>query len=290
MKKVIFDLETTSAERDTCRIVQLAIKQIDEDGKVLINKSKMYNPGVPITPAATETHGITDAMVKKCPSFSDDAKKLRKIFEDAILVGYNLIVFDIPVLLNEFDRAGVEINLSRKVIDVMKLETVLSPRTLGAVYERYTGKKLEGAHNAQADVDGTEIVFEYQMKKIIRDGLNEEELLAKVGVPQDAADFFGKLKYDKDGDLIFNFGKNKDLKVKDEYHYANWILDNAFPAQIKKLIREEQQKTTKKEFTHPHPHKTINNLMAVASLFKQGDIILTEPSDWKPIINDELPF
>ena len=75
--KVFFDLETTSAEKDSCRIVELAIKQIDDNGKVLISKSKRYNPGVKITPAATEAHGITDEMVKDCPPFSDDAKKLR---------------------------------------------------------------------------------------------------------------------------------------------------------------------------------------------------------------------
>jgi len=250
MNKVYFDLETTSAEKDTCRIIQLAIKQVDEEGKVLISKSKLYKPDTPIAPSATEVHGITNEMVEKCPSFYDDCKKLKKIFEDAILIGYNIIVFDIPVLLYEFDRAGVQLNLSKKVIDVLKLETILSPKTLGAVYERYTGKKLEGAHGALEDVLGTETVLAYQKAKIMKDGLNEDQLLESVGIPKDAADFFGKLKYDEDGDLIFNFGKKcMGKKVKDERDYCNWILGEKFPMQIKQLIRDELAKSNKQQFT-----------------------------------------
>jgi DNA polymerase-3 subunit epsilon len=247
----------------------------------------MYNPGVPITPSATEAHGITDEMVKGCPRFADDAKKLRKIFEEAILVGYNIIVFDIPVLMYEFDRAGVELNLSRKVIDVMKMETILSPRTLGAVYERYTGKKLEGAHDAQADVDGTEVVLGYQFKKIEKNGLNRDELLEKVGVPQDAADFFGKLKYDDEGDLIYNFGKHKNIKVKDEHNYANWMLNEKFPSQVKQLLREELKKSAKNAFTHPAPSKKIETFKHQAQ--KQINLY-SKPEDLETKPDDDLPF
>jgi DNA polymerase III subunit epsilon len=258
MNKVIFDLETTSAEKDKCRIVQLGIKQIAEDGTVLINKSKMYNPGVPITPEAFKAHGITNEMVKDCPRFADDAKKLKKIFEDAILVGYNIMVFDIPVLLNEFDRAGVELNLSRQVIDVMKLEQVLSPRTLGAVYERYTGKKLEGAHDAMNDVEGTAVVLSHQLRKIANDTtLSEQydEIMDKVGVAKDSADFFGKLKYNEAGNLYYTFGKCKGQEVllNDETkRYAEWIIsEKSFASDIKRVLRDELKKSTKKEFTRP---------------------------------------
>ena len=279
MNKIIFDLETTSAEKDTCRIVELAIKQIDETGKVLINKSKRYNPGVPITPAAQEAHGITNEMVKDCPKFEDDAKKLRKIFEDAILIGYNIIVFDIPVLLNEFERAGVDLNLSRQVIDVMKVETALHSRTLSAVFERYTGKKLEDAHSAQADVEGTETVLEYQYKKIKKDDLNLQEILDKAGIPKEFADFSGKLKFNEEGSLYYNFGKHKGLAVlldNDTKQYANWIINNKeFSNQVKKYLREELNKGTKKQFTHPAPHKEIESFPAIAKknidLFSKAD-------------------
>jgi hypothetical protein len=120
------------------------------------------------------------------------------------------------------------------------------------VYERYTGKKLDGAHGALVDVMGTETVLAYQKAKIMKDNLDEDALLDSVGVPKDAADFFGKLKYDEDGDLIFNFGKKcPGKKVKNERDYANWILGEKFPLQIKQLIRDELKKVTKQQFTHP---------------------------------------
>lgn len=255
--RVIFDLETTSADKDTCRIVQMAIKQIDDEGNVLISKSKLYNPGIPITPTATEAHGITDEMVKDCPRFASDAKKLKKIFEHGTLIGYNIITFDIPVLLNEFERAGVDIDMSRDVIDSMRLETQISPRTLGAVYERYTGKKLEGAHDAMNDVNATEIVLNKQLARISQDNeLNQniKELREKAGIPKDAADMTGKLKYDENGNLYYNFGKHKDhlvLESQDTRQYANWILNNKdFSNQVKKFLKKELQKDSKQQFTH----------------------------------------
>lgn len=285
MNRVILDLETTSAEKDKCRIVQLAIKQIDPSGKVLVSKSKLYNPGVPITPEATKAHGITDDMVKDCPSFYPDCKKLRKIFENSILVGYNLIVFDIPVLLYEFDRAGVPLNLSRKIIDVMKLETALSPRTLGAVYERYTGKSLEGAHDALADVLGTEVVLDHQMAKIEKNGLNEQELLEKAGLPPDAADFFGKLKYDDNGALYYNFGKWKGERVlrdNETKQYADWIIGNKeFASDVKKLLQDELKKSTKAQFTRAERHEEKLPL-------KQSNLFKDDIKELEGI--DDLPF
>ncbi len=248
MDKLIFDTETTSADKEHCRIVQLAIRLVDENGTVLVNKSKLYNPGVGISPEATKVHGITMEMVKDAPTFKSDAKKLKALFEGKTLVGYNIIVFDIPVLLNEFERAGVDIDLSGDVIDVMKLETALNPRTLGAVYKRYAGKDFENAHDALADVMATEQVLDFQMKKIKKDKLVAEELIKQAGIPEGSADYYGKLKIDSEGFLIFNFGKEKNNRIIDKPEYANWILNNSFPTQIKKLIQDEQKKVIQKTF------------------------------------------
>lgn len=286
--KVFFDLETTSAEKDSCRIVELAIKQIDDNGNVLINKSKRYNPGVRITPAATEAHGITDEMVKNCPSFAEDAKKLRKIFETGTLIGYNIITFDIPVLFNEFERAGIDIDMSRDVIDVMRLETQLSPRTLEAVYERYTGKKLEGAHEALADVEGTAVVLAHQMKKIKKDQAlidNYDILMEKCGIAKDCADLSGKLKFNENGELYYTFGKHKGLTVllnEETKQYANWILNNKeFSNQIKKYLREELKKATKQQFTKPVETKAQGFYPAA----KTGNLFNEQPTP-----DDDLPF
>jgi DNA polymerase-3 subunit epsilon len=227
----------------------MAIKLMDEDGTVLINKSKLYNPTIPITKEAYETHGISDEMVKDAPTFAEDAKKLKKVFEGKQLIGYNIVVFDIPVLMNEFDRCGIEVELSKDIIDVMKLETLLHSRKLADVYERYTGKPIENAHDALGDVTATAIVLNHQMDLVVKKGLNEKEVFASIGLPKDSADYFGKLKYDENGDLIYNFGqKCKGKRVIDEKDYANWMLSQSFPSQVKKLLREELKKGIKKEF------------------------------------------
>lgn len=293
--KVFFDLETTSAEKDTCRIVELAIKQVDDNGNVLISKSKRYNPGVKISPSATEAHGITDEMVKDCPSFAEDAKKLKKIFETGTLIGYNIITFDIPVLYNEFERAGVDIDISRDVIDVMRLETQLSPRTLSAVYERYTGQKLDGAHQALADVEGTETVLTYQLKKIKKDQTlidNYDAIMEKCGISKECADFGGKLKFNENGELYYTFGKHKGftvLKNDETKQYANWIIGSPdFANQIKKYLREELKKATKQQFTH----KSVNTKPG-GSFFpiKQKSFFNEDPEI--PVIkkdDEDLPF
>lgn len=258
MKDVIFDIESTGPDKSKDRIIQLAIKLVDDNGKVLLNKSKMYNPGMPISPAATETHGITDAMVKNAPSFKEDAKKLKTIFEDSVLIGYNLINFDIPMLMCEFERAGVELNLSGKVIDVMRLETALNPRTLSAVYERYTGKQLDGAHDAMNDVLATEVILGYQKDRIRYHKLNKEELMAACGVPENAADFFGKFVYDDQKNLVYNFGKHINLRVlenADTRKYASWMLGESFPGQVKKLIQDELKKDITAQFKRNVPAK-----------------------------------
>lgn len=264
MEKLIFDCETTSANRDNARITQLAIKIIDKDGKIILNKAKLYNPQVPIEPSASEITGITDEMVKNCPTFAEDAKKLKKLFENKIIIGYNILVFDIVVILNEFERAGVEVNLSRNFIDVLKIERILHSNTLSSVYERYTGKSLDNAHDAMIDVLATETVLEYQLKQAKKNGLVLEEVLEQGNISPDAADFFGKLKYNENKELCYTFGKHKGLAVNlntDTKQYANWILGDSqnFPSQVKQLLKDELKKGTKKEFTHPASFKPIQS-------------------------------
>lgn len=256
MNKAIFDTETTGPDKAKDRIVQLAIKIIDENGNILSSKSKLYNPEMPISPAATETHGITDEMVKNAPTFKEDAKKLKKIFEECVLVGYNIIQFDIPIIMAEYDRVGVDLELSNKVIDVMRLETSLNPRTLGAVYKRYTGQAMDNAHDALADVIGTEVVLEHQLFKIKNEGLNEQELMAACGIPENAADFFGKFVYDDQKYLVYNFGKHQHLRVlanDDTRKYASWMLGESFPGQVKKLLQAELKKDVASQFKRQSP-------------------------------------
>ena len=258
MKKCYFDIESTGPDASKDRIVQLAIYLEDENGKVLLEKSKLYNPKMAISPQATAVHKITDEMVENEPEFSEDAKKLKKIFENSILIVYNGMKFDIPMLMAEFERAGVTLDLSGEVIDVMLLETTLSPRTLSAVHKRYTGEDFENAHDATADVKATKTVLQYQLQRIKDEKLNAADVMKTCGVPEGTADFFGKLKYLQDGRLAFNFGKHKDLAVllNDETkQYATWIITQNFPNQVKTLLQEELKKDVAKQIKKKQPEQ-----------------------------------
>lgn len=256
MEKLFFDIETTGPDASKDRIVQLAIRIVDEKGKVLLNKSKMYNPLMPISPAATQIHGITNSMVADCPKFEEDAKRLKKIFEDKILITYNGLMFDIPILMNEFDRARVEVNLSGKFIDVFKVEQKLNPRSLANVYKSYTGEELANAHDAKADNMATAVVLENQSHIIWSDiDKNEadctvEEMLYQMSGTEGMVDYYGKFGKDDQDYLIFKFGKHKgkNVRVIDDMEYATWMLSQNFPNQIKNLIREEQKKVQRQIF------------------------------------------
>ena len=268
MDKLFFDIETTGADSSKDRIVQLAIKVIDEEGNVIVNKSKLYNPGIPISAEATAIHGIKASDVKNCPPFKEDAKKLKKLFENKIIIMYNGLRFDIPILMNEFDRAGVEVVLSGKFIDVLKIERKLSPHTLSATYKKYTGLDLDGAHNAEADVDATDIVMTAQKE---RNSLSDDDLI-EITDTGGMADYYGKLKYDDKGFLVFNWGKCRGKRVVDEPSYASWVLSENFPSQVKKLIREEQTKGLK---ARPEPQTKKSTPILTT---KRGDPEASKPS------------
>lgn len=250
MDKLYFDVETTGPDSQTDRIVELAIKIVDEQGKVILNKAKRYNPEKKISAEATKIHGISNMDVKDCPTFSEDARKLKKLFEDKIIIGYNCMVFDIPILMNEFDRAGVEVELSGKYVDVFRIEQKIDSRTLGNVYKKYTGLTLENAHDASADINATHVILEKQIEAIggAGDQMDENKLYELSGT-NDLVDLYGKFKRDSEGYLIFNFGqKCKGKRVVDEVSYAEWMLKEKFPSQVKKLIKQEQQRVVKKAF------------------------------------------
>lgn len=275
MDRLYFDLESTSADATTTRIVQLALLIVDEDGNELMKKSNLINPGQPISESATAVHGITDEIVKDKPKFADYAKALRNLFENKILIGYNILKFDIPVLLSEFDRAGVKITLSGKFIDVMRIETALAPRTLSAVYEKYTGKNIENAHDALSDTIAVKEILDRQEEIIMIDlentqeegEINLDEVLQEMSGMKNVVDYYGKLRRDEEGFLIYTFGKHKDKRVMDHLDYIPYIMKEPFPQQIKDLIREEQRKHATREFMR-----------------KPGQGFFQPPAD------DELPF
>lgn len=159
-----FDLETTGVSTADDRIVSIAVKKYLPDGSVE-DKYMLINPERPIPEGATQVHGISDEMVKDAPSFKKIAKSLHAFLEGCDLAGFNIINFDIPLLAEEFLRAGLSFPIiGTRFLDACTIYRIKEVRTLSAGYKFYCGKEMTDAHNAQADVNATCEVLEKQME------------------------------------------------------------------------------------------------------------------------------
>jgi DNA polymerase-3 subunit epsilon len=162
-----FDLETTGVNLSTDRIVEVAIIKILPDGTRQV-KRRLINPGIPIPQQTTDIHGITDEMVKDAPTFKQCGNELKQFIENCDMGGYNSNRFDIPMLMEEFLRAGMDVDLStRRMIDVQHIFYTMEPRTLTAAYKFYCEKELVDAHSAEADVNATIDVLLSQINVIL---------------------------------------------------------------------------------------------------------------------------
>ena len=159
------DLETTGVSLSADRIIEIAIIKILPDGSRQV-KRKLINPEMPIPLSSTEIHGITDKMVKDAPTFKQVGNEIKMFIENCDLGGYNSNRFDIPILMEEFLRTGMDVDLSsRKMIDVQHIFYTMEPRTLTAAYKFFCEKELTEAHSAEADVDATIEVLMAQLKR-----------------------------------------------------------------------------------------------------------------------------
>ena len=239
---IYFDIESSGLETDTARIVELACIKYKVDGKKE-EKTILFNPGVPIPIEASEVHGITDEMVKDKPLFKQYAKAIRSWFDGCDLAGFNSNNYDVPLLSAEFERSGLEgINWDPTLLDVLSLYRVLFPNTLSEVYKRLTGKELEGAHGALADITATKEIGDIIFPLLVE----QSEIL--IETPKDVDNYLqgdkkrfdlsGKLYTDSEGIVRYNFGKDKDKSVKDNRGFADWMLKNGFPQETKNKIKD----------------------------------------------------
>ncbi len=235
-----FDLETTGIDAVKDRIVEIAIIKILPDG----NREEFIqriNPEMPIPADASAVHGIYDADVAACPTFKDISKNAQQFLEQCDLAGYNSNKFDLPVLTEEFYRAGIDIDFKkRKLIDVQQIFFKKEQRTLSAAYSFYCNKSLENAHNAAADVMATIEVLDAQLAKY-PDLENTVESLHQFTGANDMVDYAKRLVR-KDGQILFNFGKHKGKTVQsvfmNEPQYLDWILQNDFSRDTKKILSD----------------------------------------------------
>ena len=256
-----FDLEATGVNIAHDRIIEIAVIKLMPNGEMQ-KKINLLNPTIPITTESTAIHGITNEDVKDKPVFKEVAREYARFMEGCDLGGFNVLKFDIPMLVEEFLRADVEFDYSRKkIIDAQKIFHLMEKRTLSAAYQFYCQKEMDNAHSAEAD---TQAALEVLMAQVARyegrdvtDGLarkvgvikNDMETLAKL-VGDNLVDLAGRMVRNEKGQVIFNFGKHKsklvDQVFKDEPAYYDWMMNGDFPLDTKRKLTEQKLKNLQK--------------------------------------------
>ena len=238
---VFFDLETTGTNINTDRIVEICYLKVYPNGNEEA-KTLRINPEMHIPEASSAVHGIYDADVADCPTFKEVAKNIARDIEGCDLAGFNSNRFDIPVLAEEFLRAGVDIDMSkRKFVDVQVIFHKMEQRTLSAAYKFYCEKNLEDAHTAEADTRATYEVLKAQLDRY-PELQNDVQYLADFSARGETADYAGRIAYNDKGQEIFAFGKHKGRVVSEvfaeEPSYYSWMMNGDFPLYTKKVITE----------------------------------------------------
>jgi DNA polymerase III subunit epsilon len=239
------DLETTGINISVDRIVEIAIVKINTDG-TKISKRRLVNPLVPIPVTASEIHGITDEMVKDAPTFKQIANEMKQFLENCDLGGYNSNRFDIPMMVEEFLRAGLDFTLDgRRMVDVQKVFHMMEQRTLSAAYKFYCNKTLADAHSAEADATATWEVLCAQIDRYPNIGNTVESILKFTG-EEEIVDFSRRF-VKQNGIEVFNFGKHKGRPVTEvlrlEPQYYDWMMKGDFSMHTKQKLTEILNKT-----------------------------------------------
>lgn len=233
---IFFDLETTGVNVTHDRIVEISMIKVLPSGEE-IEKTRRVNPGIPIPAEATAVHHITDADVANEPSFRQIAKSLANELVGCDIAGFNSNRFDIPMLDQEFQRAGVKFDFTKaRFVDVQTIFHKKEQRTLVAAYRFYCGKELDGAHSANADTRATLEVLKSQLDRY-DDLPNDIEELSKFSQINRNVDFMGRLIYNDDDKEVINFGKYKGKIAEDiirkEPSYYDWIMKSDFAQNTK---------------------------------------------------------
>ena len=236
---VVFDLETTGLDVAKDRIVEICAIKIFPNGDEDI-KLRRLNPTIPISPEASQIHGIYDADVKGCQTFKEIARSLASFIDGCDFVGYNSIKFDIPLLAEEFLRANIDIDFRRrKMIDVQNIFHKMEQRTLIAAYKFYCNKNLDNAHNAEADTRATLEVLESQLDRY-PELQNNIAFLSEFSTKSRNVDYAGRFIYNDKDEIIVNFGKHKgrllSAVLQAEPSYYEWIITSDFALDTKNVL------------------------------------------------------
>jgi DNA polymerase-3 subunit epsilon len=248
-----FDLETTGTNVQSDRIVEIAVLKMMPSGEV-VRKHNLINPGIPVPPESTAVHGITNEDVLSKPAFREVAKEYAKFMEGCDLSGFNILKFDVPLLVEEFIRAEVEFDYSRKkIIDSQRIFHLMEKRNLTAALKFYCGTALSDAHSAEADAQAAMDVLCSQVERYnnmeVTDGMglaigkieNDMQTLGALAT-SGMVDLAGRMILDPNGEAVFNFGKHRLKPVtrvlKEEPSYYEWMMNGDFSQDTKRKLTE----------------------------------------------------
>lgn len=252
----MFDIETTGTNIIHDRIIEISFLKAFPGGDYEI-KTHLLNPECHIPDEVVAIHGINNDMVKNAPTFKQMARQFEQYLEGCDLAGYNNMKFDLPLLMEEFLRAGVDFNLSqRKIVDVQKIFYLMEPRTLSAAFKFYCNKDISTigrAHSAETDTLATFLILNEQITRYEQvpapdsqgSGTfpvqNDIEVLHKISASNNI-DLAGRFTRNHAGEIVFNFGKHKDKLVthvlKVEPSYYDWMMKGDFPLDTKRKLTE----------------------------------------------------
>lgn len=258
---VFFDLETTGTSISQDRIIEIGMVKLTPNNET-IRKASLINPGIPIPIESSLIHGIYDKDVEGKPAFKEVAKDYARFLEGADLCGFSILKFDVPMLVEEFLRAGVEFDYRRKrIIDAQKIFHLMEKRTLAAAYKFYVNKELQNSHTAEADAEACMEILAAQVQKYngetVTDSLgnkvgvitNDMEVLSRLSL-SNLVDLAGRMCLNAKGEEIFNFGKHRNKKVtavlREEPAYYDWIMNGDFSLDTKRKLTEIKLRAFKK--------------------------------------------
>ncbi len=236
---VVFDLETTGVNTAHDRIVEIFALRIDPDG----TENEYYhriNPGIPIPPEASGIHGIYNKDVEDAPTFENIAHELNKFIGNSDFGGFNSNKFDLPLLVEEFHRVGIDIEIEkRKFVDAQRIYHRMEPRNLSAAYKFYCDKELTDAHTAKADTVATWEIIKAQIERYPEIEGNMDYLHKFSGQDQ-LVDLAGRIKLNAAGEPSFAFGKYRGQTVAEVFtkdpSYYDWMMRGDFSENTKKTI------------------------------------------------------
>jgi len=243
----IFDIEATGLSVTNDRIVELAIIKVAPDG-TQENYLQRFNPEMPIPKEVSEIHGIYDEDIKDTPTLKEGLPELEAFLEGCDFAGYNSNKFDLPMLAEELLRVGSTFDLSSKRhIDVQNIFHKMEQRTLIAAYSFYCNKDLKNAHTAMADAQATWEVLDAQIERYdeVQNDVDFLEEFSRHGNVK-RADFAGRLAYNENGEVVYNFGKQKNRTIKEvaksEPGYYGWMMSADFPLYTKQCLKAEMDR------------------------------------------------